>query len=170
MSGWWYLNCVSRYRPLLGYAIAYWSGWLLIVVVTLLSTGVALLQPWPLQILIDNILGSERMPEELARAVALLPGTAGTDPRETLLVYVVFAELALFGMSSAASVILARSWIRVGQRMVYDLALDLFARLQRRSLLFHSRHAVGDSMSRVATDSWSIYAAAEHLLLTPAHA
>jgi ATP-binding cassette, subfamily B, bacterial len=54
--------------------------------------------------------------------------------------------------------------------MVYDLAQDLFARLQRRSLLFHARVPVGDSMSRVTVDSWCVYALASSLLVTPAHA
>jgi ATP-binding cassette subfamily B protein/subfamily B ATP-binding cassette protein MsbA len=166
---------VSRYRRLLGYALPYWRGWILIVAVTLLGTAVALLQPWPMQILIDHVLGDEPLPELLARSVALLSGTASGEAisppsREALLLWVVLAELAVFGITSAVNVLLTRSWILVGQRMVYDLAQDLFAQLQRRSLLFHSRHPVGDSISRVASDSWSIYAAADQLLLTPAHA
>jgi len=35
--------------------------------------------------------------------------------------------------------------VDTGQRMVYDVAGDVFARLQRLSLLFHSRRSVGDS-------------------------
>src|SRR5439155_4509199 len=42
--------------------------------------------------------------------------------------------------------------ISLGQRMVYDLAADLFAHLQRLSLRFHSRKTVGDSIRRVTTD------------------
>ena len=42
--------------------------------------------------------------------------------------------------------------IGFGQRMVYDLATDVFSHLQRLSLRFHSRQSVGDSIRRVTTD------------------
>jgi ABC-type multidrug transport system fused ATPase/permease subunit len=43
--------------------------------------------------------------------------------------------------------------ITVGQWMVYRLAGDLFAHVQRRSLIFHSKNSVGDSISRITSDS-----------------
>ena len=51
--------------------------------------------------------------------------------------------------------------------MVYDLAGDVFARLQRLSLRFHSRRSVGDSLSRLMEDSWCIYSLADGLLIAP---
>src|SRR5437879_8241470 len=54
--------------------------------------------------------------------------------------------------------------------MVYDLAEDLFARLQRLSMLFHSRSTVGDTMSRITVDSWSVYQVLDALCFAPLHA
>ena len=54
--------------------------------------------------------------------------------------------------------------------MVYRLGRDLFARIQRRSLLFHSRNSVGDLLGRVTTDSWAVHTAADNLLFAPLHA
>ena len=54
--------------------------------------------------------------------------------------------------------------------MVYGLAEELFARLQRRSLLYHIRHSVGDLMSRVTTDCWAVYQLADALVFSPFHA
>src|SRR5947209_20304597 len=54
--------------------------------------------------------------------------------------------------------------------MVYDVGTDMFERLQRRSLLFHSRADVGDLMSRVTGDSWCVHDLVEKSLLTPLHA
>jgi ATP-binding cassette subfamily B protein len=65
---------------------------------------------------------------------------------------------------------LAFSWIRVGQRMVYDLAGDLFARLQRRSLRCYGRSSVGDSLMRVTGDSWCLQTVVDVLLYKPANA
>src|SRR5262249_46184112 len=47
---------------------------------------------------------------------------------------------------------------------------DLFAHIQRRSLLFHSRNSVGDSMSRVTGDSWCVYKVVDALLFAPGYA
>ena len=40
-------------------------------------------------------------------------------------------------------------------------------RLQRLSVLFHARQEVGDSLSRLSTDTWSIYSIAASLLISP---
>jgi ATP-binding cassette subfamily B protein/subfamily B ATP-binding cassette protein MsbA len=64
---------------------------------------------------------------------------------------------------------LSLSWNICGQRMVYDLAADLFARLQRLSLLFHRRRSVGDSLSRLTGDTWCIYSVTDGLLVAPMH-
>ena len=153
-----------RYRRLILYAVPHWRGWLLIVIATMLLAGLSVLQPWPMKILIDHVLGQQRMPEPLARAVALLPGggTAGG-----LLTWVALSGLIVFFVNIAFEAVLTIAWIRVGQQMVYDLAADLFARLQRRSLLFHSRNAVGDAISRVTGDSWCVNEILDTLILKP---
>jgi ATP-binding cassette subfamily B protein/subfamily B ATP-binding cassette protein MsbA len=43
--------------------------------------------------------------------------------------------------------------VSFGQRMVYALAADLFLRLQRLSLVYHSRRPVGDTVSRISGDT-----------------
>jgi ATP-binding cassette subfamily B protein len=158
---------IRRYIRLSHYAHRYRKGWALIVVVTLLSSAFSILQPWPMKILVDHVLGQIPMPQTLARAVGQLPGGASTD---ALLLLVVFAGLAFFVFNSATEAILTLAWIRVGQRMVYDLATDIFAHIQRQSLLFHSRQPVGDSMSRIAGDSWCVHNIIGTLLFAPFHA
>src|SRR5262249_25132535 len=84
----------------------------------------------------------------------LLARLPGAQSARTLLFYVVAAQLALFLFGSLFDIILTRASLKVGQRMVYNLAADLFAAIQRRSLLFHTRTTVGDSMSRITGDCW----------------
>jgi ATP-binding cassette subfamily B protein/subfamily B ATP-binding cassette protein MsbA len=158
---------LRRYRLLLAYALASRKGWGLIVVATLFGSAVALLQPWPMQVVMDHVLGGQPLPAWLARCAELVPGAAG--PRG-LLAWSVLAGLLIFAAHAAADVVLTRAWIQVGQRMVYRLAGDLFGHIQRRSLLFHSRNPVGDSMSRITGDSWSAYKVVDTLLLTPSYA
>ncbi len=158
---------VRRYLRLFGYLTPYWRGWLLIGVVTVLSTAVSLLYPWPLKIVVDYVVGDQPAPEVLAGVRAILP--AAQSPAG-LLLWVVVAGLGIFALDSIANVILTFSWVRVGQRMVYDLANDVFAHVQRRSLLFHARNEVGDSISRITGDSWCVHGVLDDLLVTPGHA
>src|SRR5207248_6149467 len=54
--------------------------------------------------------------------------------------------------------------------MVYELAGDLFARVQRQSLRDHARRPIGETMQRVAGDSWVVNTVVAELLLTPLQA
>jgi ATP-binding cassette, subfamily B, bacterial len=155
------------YRRLLGYAVPYRQSWLLIGSLTLFASFFALLQPWPMMVLVDHVLGSESPAGALSSVLSWLPGS-GTPGG--LLAWVVAAGLLIFAVNSTLDVILTFAWIRTGRRMVYDLTHDLLARLQRRSLLFHTRTPVGDSMSRVTTDSWCLETLASSLLVAPAQA
>jgi ATP-binding cassette subfamily B protein/subfamily B ATP-binding cassette protein MsbA len=68
----------------------------------------------------------------------------------------VAATVVLFLLSWAVSLLMTYTGISLGQRMVYDLAADLFARLQKLSLRFHARRAVGDTIRRVTADCASV--------------
>ncbi len=60
-------------------------------------------------------------------------------------------------------------WTVVGRRMAYDLAQDLFAKLQKRSLVYHSRVGVGENITRVCADCWSVHKLVNALLFESAH-
>jgi ATP-binding cassette subfamily B protein len=155
---------VRGYLRILRYALPYWHGWVLIAGVTLLSSAVSLLQPWPMKVLVDHVLGHQPAPAALAWAEELLPGASSPAG---LLAWVVLAGLTLFAVNSASDVVLTFAWIRVGQRTVYHLARATFARLQRRSLPFHARSAVGESLTRVTSDSWCVSTLVDTLFMTP---
>ena len=152
-----------KYALMLRYARPHTRGWLSILAVTLLATAAVLLAPLPLKVLVDNVLGDDPLP-------AVLDFLPGVESDHVLLAYVVAAELVLFALVSALDVALTFLWIKVGQTMVYDLARDLFARVQRRSLRNHSREPVGETMQRVAGDSWAVHTVVDELLFTPLHA
>jgi ATP-binding cassette, subfamily B, bacterial len=154
---------LRKYGRLLRYALASRKQYALIIVVMVLSSVVSVLQPWPMQVVMDYVLGGVAPPWQFT----LLPG--GGSPRG-LLVWAVLAGLLIFAANGAIDVALARAWVLVGQRMVYRLAGDLFAHIQRRSLLFHSRNPVGDSMSRITGDSWCAYKVVDALLFAPGYA
>jgi ATP-binding cassette subfamily B protein/subfamily B ATP-binding cassette protein MsbA len=134
----------------LGYALRRWPALLGVLATMLLRIGLDALRPWPLKVLVDNILGGKPMPEGLARLIQVLPGAGGA---EGLLTWCVAGTVVLFLLGWGLGLAAANANISLGQRMTYDLAGDLFGHLQRLSLRFHSRKAVGDSIRRVTSDS-----------------
>ena len=138
-----------RILRLLRYARPHWRGLSLLLVAMLLDMATNLARPWPLAILIDSVIGDHPAPHWLTA----LPGA---DSRHGLLAWVAAAEVAIFlagTVTGAASNFLS---LKLGQRMTWSLAEDLFRHLQRLSLLFHSKRAVGDLIERVTTDCFSV--------------
>jgi ATP-binding cassette, subfamily B, bacterial len=152
-----------HYRPLLRYLSRYRIGLAGINALTLASTGLALLAPLPLMVLVDNVIGTKP-------PTGLLAQLPGADNRSTLLVWVVLAGLLIFALTAAADAVLSWLWIRVGQAVVFDVARDAYRATLRRSWAFHSRHEIGDSLSRITGDSWAVHAVAESFVIHPVQA
>jgi ATP-binding cassette subfamily B protein/subfamily B ATP-binding cassette protein MsbA len=114
-----------------------------------------LLKPWPLQIVIDYVLGGKSAPAE---------GVLGSGPvhdvlslPSTTLLLVACASMVIVHLGTG----LLTLWhnyttIKVGQAMVNDLRGDLYAHLQRLSLAYHTRQRVGDLMYRITSDSFAV--------------
>jgi ATP-binding cassette, subfamily B, bacterial len=102
-----------------------------------------------MKVLADHVLGGGPMPMWLTA----VPGGAftGSSPAAAILI-IVAATVILFTASAALGLVQATLSVVVGQRMVYSLAADVFAHLQRMSLRFHARRAIGDSMRRITAD------------------
>ena len=116
----------------------------------LLQVGLDVLKPWPMVFLVDHVLKTKPMPHWMASIVNLLPGphTPGS-----LIAWSVVATVLIFLLGWMAGLASAYANISLGQRLVYDVAADLFARLQQLSLRFHTSKSVGDNIRRVTADS-----------------
>ena len=131
------------------YPLRRWRALLAVLATMVAKIGVELLKPWPLKVLVDHGLSAHPLTPALAGLLAALPGDGS---RDALIGWSVAATILLFVLGWALSVATAYTNISFGQRMIYDLATDLFSHLQRLSLRFHSRQSVGDSIRRVTTD------------------
>jgi len=138
---------------LLRYAVQRWQGLIVVLAIMLLKTGMDVLKPLPLKLLVDNVLDQKPLQQGLADFVEILPGAAS---RDGLLIWVVSATFLLFFLVWALGLASAYANIGFGQRMIYDLAEDLYRHLQRLSLRFHTRKSVGDLIRRVTTDTGSV--------------
>jgi len=108
--------------------------------------GFELLKPWPLQVVIDHVLGGKPV------GLAWLQGWS----LPTLLAGACIALVLVHVSGGLLTLLHNLTTIGVGQRMVNDLRGALMAHLQRLSLAFHSRQKVGDLMYRVTADSFAV--------------
>jgi ATP-binding cassette, subfamily B, bacterial len=157
-------SVAGKVRRLLPYAARRWPTLAVILGLSTLWSFITALQPWPLKILVDFAISAEPAPPWL---LGLFDRVALTVQPATLVIAAALASLALFALNSLLDVGLTWSWARAGQRMVFDLANDLFGRLQRLSLAFHGRRDVGDSLSRLTGDSYCVYTLTNALLIAP---
>ena len=140
---------LRRQLRLLRYARPHAGGLSLMLAAMLADVALALARPWPLALLIDYVIGAHRIPHWLAQV-------PGADSRHGLLVWVVCAEVAIFLASTLARMASDYYSLKLGQQMTWSLAGDLFRHLQRLSLLFHTKRAVGDLIQRVTSDCYSV--------------
>ncbi|MGC2411575.1 MAG: ABC transporter ATP-binding protein [Stellaceae bacterium] len=134
--GWKLLPYLRPYRWRFAWALAQ----------VFLIAGFELLKPWPLQVVIDDVLGGK------AVGFGLLEGWS---PLALLGLACVGLVLVQF-IAGALTLLHNYTAIDVGQRMVNDLRGTLYSHLQRLSLAFHSRQQVGDIMFRITADSFAV--------------
>jgi ATP-binding cassette, subfamily B, bacterial len=163
-SSWWERRFVVRYRSLLRYALLQRRRLALLLALTAASAAFAALLPLPLKLLVDSGIGDEPAPE----VMSWLLGTVGLEAgaREVVLA----AALAGFLLTVGSTALEGwTSWLRetTGLRMSQHVATDVFDRLQRLSLLYHSGRPTGDSLTRLTSDSYAVYTATNALVVSP---
>jgi ATP-binding cassette subfamily B protein len=122
---------IGLLKRVMGYSRPY--RWQLIAMLALIlcSTGLTLLSPLILRNLIDKVIPSGNLTQLIILAVALLliPAVGG-----------------------GLGVVQRRLNATVGEGVIYDLRVALYARLQRMSLHFFTNTKLGELMSRLNND------------------
>ncbi|HXT12876.1 MAG TPA: ABC transporter ATP-binding protein [Candidatus Angelobacter sp.] len=136
-------------RWAMGYALRRPAPLATVVTSLLLKIGLDLLKPWPTVFLIDYVLRGKTMSPALEKFIRLLPGPSTPD---ALIGWSVAATVLIFLLSWLVDLAATYANISLAQRMTYDLAADLFAKMQQLSLHFHARKSVGDNIRRVTAD------------------
>src|SRR5262245_56051162 len=149
-------------RWALGYAVRRRRAMLVVLGALLVKIGLDVLKPWPMKLLVDNVLHGAALPPALAGVAGMLPAS---DSRERLLTLCVAGTVVLFLLGWAVGLVVTCAGLRFGQLMVYDLASDLFRRLQRLSLRYHHHQPVGESIRRVQKDCGCVSAIVKDGLL-----
>ena len=104
-----------------------------------------LLEPWPLKVIFDYVLGRKRPPDWLAEY------TGARDPLDILTVAAVAViVIAIIGAISSYTEKYVST--TVGKRVGFDLRHLLYHHVQRLSLSFYERRQTGDMVVRLTTD------------------
>ncbi len=139
-GGWWSFLSSSGEKPrvtlgllrrVMGYSNPYRWQLVAMLALILMSTGLTLLTPLILRTLIDKTIPSGNVSQltMLAIALLLIPTAGGV-----------------------LGVIQRRLNATVGEGVIYDLRVALYARLQRMSLHFFTNTRLGELMSRLNND------------------
>jgi ATP-binding cassette subfamily B protein len=142
---------LALYLRLLRQARPYWPHVAGLLGLSLLTTPLALLQPLPLKLAIDSIIGSQPLPQLLRAIVpSAMPGSGAA-------LVVVVSLLILVALLTHLQE-LANSVLRsyTGDRLTIAFRAQLFRHLQRLSLTFHDSRGSADSLYRVLSDAPSI--------------
>jgi ATP-binding cassette, subfamily B, bacterial len=133
-------------RKLLPYLQPYRLRFVWALAQVFLIVGFSLLKPWPLQLVIDDVLGGKR--SGFGPLAALTPAA--------LLLVACLGLVAVQLGAGLLEVLHNYTAIALGQRMVNDMRGALYGHLQRLSLAFHGRQRVGDLMYRITADSFAV--------------
>src|SRR5881409_3843035 len=139
----------ALYRRLLRQARPYWLHLAVLFGIGLLASPIALLNPVPLKIVVDSVLGSRPLPAWLAAA---LPAAATRSPATLLAV----AIGLLIGVAALAQLqALSNKFMQayVGERLVLAFRTQLVQHAQRLSLSYHDSKGSADSLYRINQDA-----------------
>jgi len=127
-----------------------YRGQLVIILLAMLvETAASLASPWPLKVIIDNVVGSHKLPHGLDEIVRPMLDH-GNKLRVAGLAALAFVLIALLG--ALASYIDNYYTESVGQWVANDLRLKTYHHLQRLSLGYYNTHETGSLLSTITTD------------------
>jgi subfamily B ATP-binding cassette protein MsbA len=112
----------------------------------LVQGAVDLLEPWPLKVIFDHVLGSKRMPDWL---VSWIPG--GTEPL-AILNAAAFSVLLIAAAGAVGAYTEKYLTAAVAKRVGHDLRRMLYHHVQRMSLSFYEQRQTGDMVVRLTSD------------------
>jgi len=141
---------MNTFKRLLAYLRPYRACFLLNLGLVAVISALELLKPWPIKLAVDQIIGGKTLD---VWGLSIDPAVYSLAFKLGWVIVLLLAAHFLVGFAQLLNNYLT---IRMGQDMVQDLRCDLFAHLQRQSLLFHQKQPTGDLIYRVMGDAYSV--------------
>src|ERR1700732_362757 len=126
----------------------YWKSLVLAFIAVLGETLSDVLEPWPIKVVIDNILQSKALPGWLGGAVTALFG----DNSYAIVNFAVAAVAVIAVVGAVSAYVDKYLTTSVSQWVGHDLRRTLYHHIQRLSLAEHDESRSGDLITRVTSD------------------
>src|SRR5688572_18070820 len=135
------MQYVHVFKRLFQYIYRHRSKLVLVVVLGLIAVLFEVAKPLPIKFVIDNVLSDHPLP----RFVSHLFGDALLNVNKRQILYYCIGLMVFIALSSfVLTRVVFNLTVSMAQKLVFDLMVDFFAKLQRLSISFHSRNKVGD--------------------------
>ncbi len=129
---------IRTYRAFAEFGRPYRRALRLGALLAMLQVIVSLAEPWPLRVVVDQVLNDS--------------ATGSVSERRSLLAMAVVALVVIVGIAGLLDYWSSRLLAASGLHIANDVRAAVYAHLQRLSLTFHGRQQVGDISSRVTGD------------------
>ncbi len=126
---------------------------LVILIAMLIQTAMSVAGPWPLKIILDNVVGTHKLSAEMTHLLGpLLRGEGKMKIAEAAAIAAVVIALIGATMSYIANYFTTS----VGQWVANDLRIKTYHHLQQLSLKYYDTHETGTLLSTVTADVQTI--------------
>ena len=133
----------------------YRGSLLAILVAMLVQTAMSVAAPWPLKVVLDNVVGMHHLP---ARVAAFLNPFLSQSNKMSIAVVAAVVTVVIALIGAVASYVGNYYTTSVGQWVANDLRLRTYQHLQQLSLRYYSEHETGSLLSTITADVQTIQA------------
>jgi len=125
--------------------------WSLVLVLSamIVETLMSVAGPWPLKVVLDNVVGTHHLPSWLVHLLVSMPDGAG---KREIALWAAVGFILIAAIGAAASYLDSYWSESVAQNVAHDLRLRTYHHLQRLSLSYHDKHQTSASLSTLTTD------------------
>jgi ABC-type multidrug transport system fused ATPase/permease subunit len=131
----------------------YRNSLVIILAAMLVQTAMSVATPWPLKIILDNVVGERKLPPWLDDFLRPFM-TSGSKMQIAAAAAIAMILIALLG--AAASYLANYYTTSVGQWVANDLRLRTYHHLQQLSLSYYNTHEMGTLLSTITADVQTI--------------
>jgi ABC-type multidrug transport system fused ATPase/permease subunit len=126
-----------------------------ILAAMLMQTAMSVAAPWPLKVILDNVVGVHHLPPRIA---ALLQPFLSEGNKMSIAVAAAIATIVIALLGAIASYVGNYYTTSVGQWVANDLRMRTYHHLQQLSLRYYSEHETGSLLSTITADVQTIQA------------
>lgn len=149
------------YKRLFQYILRYRSKLVILIMISLAGVTFEIAKPLPVKLIIDQVLSNHKWPAFLAPYIS----PAMAQNKQAVLIALLCVLVLLTIGSAVISYVVFNYTVRLSQRLVHDLSIDFFAKLQQLTLSFYSKNHIGDLLERMNGDVFVVYFLVAQILL-----